>query len=162
MAWAKRFLAQYLQPKIRQKEERTVIRHVAVTVTVTPPVGTRVPPRAFTRDIVLLPKAGHGWGAIGMQVSTFFVSFLVAVCAAYGTQYATLPTMDSLSAWFAPFLFGWLIESGERQYIVWGYLFGAALMVAAAVVEMMIGIKAERRSLEDIAAPLSRLDADGG
>jgi MFS family permease len=58
----------------------------------------------------------------------------------------------------APFLFGWLIESGDRRYIVWGYLFGAALMVAAAIVEMVIGIKAERRSLEDIAAPLSQLE----
>ncbi len=61
----------------------------------------------------------------------------------------------------APYLFGRLIESGERHYIVWGYLFGAALMVGAAIVEMAIGIKAERRSLEDIAAPLSQVDGDG-
>jgi MFS family permease len=60
----------------------------------------------------------------------------------------------------APYLFGRLIESGERHYIVWGYLFGAALMVGAAIVEMAIGIKAERRSLEDIAAPLSQVDGD--
>ena len=59
----------------------------------------------------------------------------------------------------APWLFGWLIQSGDRSYIVWGYLFGAALMVGAALVELAIGIKAERRSLEDIAAPLSQLDS---
>jgi MFS family permease len=58
----------------------------------------------------------------------------------------------------APALFGWLIESGERLYIVWGYLFGAALMIGAALVELKIGVKAERRSLEDIAAPLSQVE----
>lgn len=102
----------FLQSNQPQEEEGAAIRRVAVTVTVTvtPPVGTSVSPKAFTRNIVLLPKAEHGWGAIGMQVSTFFVSFLVAVCAAYGTQYATLPTIDSLSSWFAPFLFGFSLD----------------------------------------------------
>ena len=57
-------------------------------------------------------------------------------------------------------MFGWLIQSGDRSYIVWGYLFGAALMVVAAIVEMAIGIKAERRSLEDIAAPLSQVSGN--
>ena len=57
----------------------------------------------------------------------------------------------------APALFGWLIESGERSYIVWGYLFAAALMLGGAAVELAIGVKAERRSLEDIATPLSRV-----
>ena len=31
-------------------------------------------------------------------------------------------------------------------------------MVGAAVVELLIGVRAERRSLESIAAPLSSLD----
>jgi MFS family permease len=57
----------------------------------------------------------------------------------------------------APALFGLLIASGERRYIVWGYLFGAALMVIAALVELAIGVKAERRSLESVTAPLSQV-----
>jgi MFS family permease len=57
----------------------------------------------------------------------------------------------------APWLFGWLIENGARPYIVGGYLFAAALMVGAAIVELMIGVDAERRSLEAIAAPLSQV-----
>jgi MFS family permease len=62
----------------------------------------------------------------------------------------------------APALFGVLIASGERRYIVWGYLFGAALMVIAALVELAIGVKAERRSLESVTAPLSQiLEGDG-
>ena len=56
-----------------------------------------------------------------------------------------------------PWLFGMLVEAGVRGHIVWGYLLGAGLMVGAAVVELLIGVRAERRSLESIAAPLSSL-----
>jgi MFS family permease len=57
-----------------------------------------------------------------------------------------------------PWLFGVLVENGARGHIVWGYLLGAGLMVGAAVVELLIGVRAERRSLESIAAPLSSLN----
>jgi hypothetical protein len=36
-----------------------------------------------------------------------------------------------------------------------GYLSAAVLMIFAAAMEALIGVPAERRSLEDIAAPLS-------
>jgi MFS family permease len=55
----------------------------------------------------------------------------------------------------APALFGVLIGSGERHHVMWGYLLAAALMLLAAGVEAAVGVKAERRSLESIAAPLS-------
>jgi MFS family permease len=56
---------------------------------------------------------------------------------------------------FAPLIFGAIIGSGSRNALFAGYLFGAALMICAAVVEAWMGVKAERRSLESIAAPLS-------
>jgi MFS family permease len=56
---------------------------------------------------------------------------------------------------FAPLLFGVLIGTGSANALFIGYLVGAVLMIAAAVVEAWIGVAAERRSLEDIAAPLS-------
>jgi MFS family permease len=55
----------------------------------------------------------------------------------------------------APYLFGALIGTGERTEVYLGYLFGAALMIGAAAVELAIGIKAERQSLENVARPLS-------
>jgi MFS family permease len=58
----------------------------------------------------------------------------------------------------APWLFGRLIASGERRQVVWGYLLGAVLMVGAAIAELVLGIAAERRPLESIAAPLSSAD----
>ena len=55
----------------------------------------------------------------------------------------------------APWLFGVLIGSGSRAAVSNGYAFGAALMLAAAAVEAWLGVDAERKSLERIAAPLS-------
>jgi MFS family permease len=55
----------------------------------------------------------------------------------------------------APSLFGLLVGSGERGAVFLGYLFGAGLMIGAAVVELAIGIKAERQPLESVARPLS-------
>lgn len=56
-----------------------------------------------------------------------------------------------------PWLFGVLIEGGNRSDIVYGYFLGAALMVVAAIVELCLGVKAECKSLEDVAPPLSSL-----
>jgi MFS family permease len=60
---------------------------------------------------------------------------------------------------FAPALFGSLIEasvkSNSRTPLFYGYLLGAALMIFAAVIEAILGVKAERQSLESIATPLS-------
>jgi len=56
-----------------------------------------------------------------------------------------------------PWLFGVLIEGGDRGNIVYGYFLGATLMIVAALVELVLGVKAERKALEDIAPPLSSL-----
>jgi MFS family permease len=57
-----------------------------------------------------------------------------------------------------PALFGALIQSHSRAAILWGYLLGGALMLAAAGVEAALGVAAERRSLEEVARPLSSAD----
>jgi MFS family permease len=57
----------------------------------------------------------------------------------------------------SPWLFGTLVGSGERGAVFDGYLFGAALMIAAALTELAIGIKAERQPLESVARPLSAI-----
>ena len=55
----------------------------------------------------------------------------------------------------APWLFGSLIGTGSRDNLFYGYLAAAALMFAAAIVEVAFGVAAERQSLEKIAEPLS-------
>jgi MFS family permease len=54
-----------------------------------------------------------------------------------------------------PALFGALIDTGSRTSVFAGYLFGAALMVAAAAVAWRYAIAAERKSLESVARPLA-------
>ncbi|TAL00685.1 MAG: MFS transporter [Rhodospirillaceae bacterium] len=54
-----------------------------------------------------------------------------------------------------PALFGALIDRGSRPEILWGYLLGGGLMMFAAAVEVFLGFAAERRPLEQVAAPLS-------
>jgi MFS family permease len=58
----------------------------------------------------------------------------------------------------APFLFGRLIGTGDvpdRNPLTWGYVIGAVIMIAGGVIAWCFGVDAERRSLEDIANPLS-------
>jgi MFS family permease len=55
----------------------------------------------------------------------------------------------------APLLFGWIIGTGSVTALFTGYLVAAGLMIFGAFTEAWIGVPAERRSLEHIAAPLS-------
>ena len=50
---------------------------------------------------------------------------------------------------------GWLISSGDRFDILWGYLIAATLMLIAAGTEWRLGFAAEGRSLEDVSSPLA-------
>ena len=59
----------------------------------------------------------------------------------------------------SPWLFGMLVGSGERGEVFLGYLLGAGLMIGAALVELAIGVKAERQPLESVARPLSALES---
>jgi MFS family permease len=54
-----------------------------------------------------------------------------------------------------PALFGALIDTGSRNSVFAGYLFGAGLMIAAAVIAWRYAIAAERRPLESVARPLA-------
>jgi MFS family permease len=57
----------------------------------------------------------------------------------------------------APTLFGLFIGTGRRSAVVLGYVLGAVLMWGAALVTLFFGVRAERRSLEDVASPLSEV-----
>jgi MFS family permease len=54
-----------------------------------------------------------------------------------------------------PVLFGALIDTGSRASVFAGYLFGAALMIAAAAIAWRYAVAAERRPLESVARPLA-------
>jgi len=79
-----------------------------------------------------------------LEARAFAIAFFYAIGTALGGA-------------VAPWLFGTLVASGERGAVFHGYLFGAALMIAAALTELAIGVKAERQPLEAVARPLSAL-----
>jgi MFS family permease len=121
-----------------------------------------------------------GWlfaqGVVGAvaQTALWSVNFFFASCAAsaaYLTVGECFPLevrARAISIFYAfgtaiggiagPAVFGALIETGARVEILWGYLFGGALMVFAAIVEGAIGVSAECVGLEDVARPMSRVE----
>jgi MFS family permease len=105
---------------------------------------------------------------IAWMVIFFFAS--AAASSAYLTVSETFPLEIralAIAVFFAvgtatggvigPLLFGALIDTGSRASLFGGYILGAALMIAAAVVELRFGIAAERKPLEDVARPLAAL-----
>ncbi|TDC85998.1 hypothetical protein E1193_01460 [Micromonospora sp. KC606] len=55
-----------------------------------------------------------------------------------------------------PVLYGHLIGAGgDPSRLFVGYLIGGAVMVVGGIVEIIFGVRAERRPLESVALPLS-------
>ena len=127
---------------------------------------------------VLLALSGYLFsiGALSAQGQTvawmvifFFAS--PAASAAYLTVGETFPLEvralaialfyaigTGLGGVAGPALFGALIDTGSRMSVFYGYLFGAALMIAAAAVAWRYCIATERRSLEWVAQPLASVE----
>jgi MFS family permease len=57
-----------------------------------------------------------------------------------------------------PAIYGYIVGTGSRTFLFWGYVLGAALMIFGGVTEALIGVSAERKSLEDVARPLACQD----
>ena len=105
--------------------------------------------------------------AIAWMVIFFFAS--AAASSAYLTVAETFPLEiralaiavfyafgTGLGGIIGPMLFGRLIETHDRGYLLIGYLIGAGLMLLAALVQSLWGVAAERKSLEQVARPLSQ------
>jgi len=106
---------------------------------------------------------------VGWSIVFFFAS--AAASAAYLTVSESFPLEaralaiaffyavgTAIGGVASPWLFGILVGSGERGAVLLGYLFGAMLMIGAAVVELAIGVSAERKPLEQVARPLSQVE----
>ena len=57
-----------------------------------------------------------------------------------------------------PLLFEKLAATGDPSQVALGYLIGAVVMAIGGLVELFLGVRAEKASLEDIATPLSAED----
>jgi MFS family permease len=61
-----------------------------------------------------------------------------------------------------PVIFGQLIGTGNPTNLFIAYLVGAGFMIFAAVVELLLGVRAEGQSLENVATPLTAIEEATG
>jgi MFS family permease len=103
--------------------------------------------------------ASAGASAAYLTASEIFPMETRALCIAF--FYAIGTAAGGITG---PLLFGALIEGASESkditQIAVGYFIGAALMVIGGVVEILLGVKAERQALESIARPLTAHEDD--
>ncbi|MGH2974149.1 MAG: MFS transporter, partial [Solirubrobacterales bacterium] len=58
-----------------------------------------------------------------------------------------------------PLLFGHLINTGSQSKVAIGFFVGAVVMAIGGVAELLFGVKAEQKQLEEVAEPLTATDA---
>jgi hypothetical protein len=79
-----------------------------------------------------------------------------------GQAIAVFFSVSQLAGAGATALFGALIGNGTNPGpLTAGYYLGAAVMFAGGLVAWFFGVNAERKSLEDVASPLSAVLAPG-
>jgi MFS family permease len=140
----------------------------------------RRPMIAFTYATSGLLLAGTGYlfaadalSATGLTLAWSVIFFFASAAAssAYLTVSETFPLEiralaiaffyaigTGVGGVFGPWLMGRLIETGSRYSVLAGYVLGALLMLAAALVAARWGVAAERKPLEHVARPLASAD----
>lgn len=117
----------------------------------------------FARELVSASQLTLCWSVVFFFASAAASSAYLTVSETYPLEIRALAIAvfysigTGLGGIAGPWLFGVLIDSGSRISVFGGYLFGAALMIAAGLIAWRFAVKAERRSLEDISKPLGAL-----
>jgi MFS family permease len=152
----------FLGPLLLGRLFDTLGRRVMITIT-------------YGASGVLLALSGYLFAIGVLSAQTQTIAWMViffcaspAASAAYLTVSETFPLEVralAIALFYAvgtgiggvagPALFGVLIDTGSRDSVFAGYLLGASLMVAAAIIAWRYCIAAERRTLESIARPLA-------
>jgi len=164
IVWA---LSNFAGPLLLGRLFDTVGRKPMITMTYT---GSAVV--AGVLAVLFITETGGVWTFIVVLAVAFFLASAGA-SAAYLTVSEIFPmeTRALAIAFFyamgtaiggitGPLLFGQLINSGQRDLVVWSFVIGAAVMAVAGLVELWLGVAAEQRPLEDLALPLTAADAE--
>ena len=134
---------------------------------------------AATYTVAGLGLIGAGYGfSIGalsaLQLSLLWSAIFFVASAAASSAYLTVSEIfpvemraiaislfyaagTALGGFIGPPLYGAIIEGGSRQALFAAYALAGVLMCAAAAVALWLGIDAERKSLEEVCAPLGAL-----
>ncbi|SDM26555.1 MFS transporter [Allokutzneria albata] len=94
--------------------------------------------------------ASAGASAAYLTVSEIFPLEIRAMAIALFYSVGT-----GLGGIIGPALFGVLVETGDPAAVAIGYYIGAGVMMLGGIVEIVLGVEAAQRSLEDVASPLS-------
>jgi MFS family permease len=129
---------------------------------------------AIVAALGVLLITGHltTWAFMGLVLGAFFLASAGA-SAAYLTVSEVFPMETralAIAFFFAigtatggivgPALFGQLIHGGNRHLVAIGFLIGAGAMALGGLAELLFGVRAEQRSLENIAKPLTAEEAE--
>jgi len=99
--------------------------------------------------------ASAGASAAYLTVSEVFPLEIRAMAIAFFFSVAT-----AIGGITGPLLFGILVGTKDPTNTMVGFLIGAGWLLLAAVTEAILGVPAEKTSLEEVAEPLSSEDAD--
>ena len=102
---------------------------------------------------VVLFFASAGASSAYLTVSEIFPMETRALAIAF--FYAIGTAVGGISG---PLIFAELVGTGKVGDTVLAFVIGAVLMIAAGIVEAVLGVRAEGRSLEDLATPLTATD----
>lgn len=115
----------------------------------------------FAADLMSATQQTIAWTIIFFFASAAAGSAYLTVSETFPVEIRALAIAvfyaagTALGGVLAPAFLGLLISTGERGWVFAGYLFGAALMIGAAVVQAIWGVAAEGKSLESVSKPLS-------
>ena len=106
--------------------------------------------------VVVLFFASTGASSAYLTVSEVFPMETRAMAIAF--FYAIGTAVGGITG---PQVFSRLVESGDVSQVALAFAIGAALMTVAGIVAILTAVQAERRSLEEIAAPLTSSPSPG-
>jgi MFS family permease len=123
--------------------------------------------------VFLLGNGLTTWSFMAFIIAIFFVASAGA-SSAYLTVSEIFPMETralSIAFFYAvgtaaggivgPLLFGHLIASGSQDQVAIGFFVGAVVMSIGGIAELLFGVRAEQKQLEDVAEPLTAEGVEG-
>jgi MFS family permease len=107
--------------------------------------------------VVTFFLASAGASAAYLTVSEIFPMETRALAIAF--FYAVGTAVGGITG---PLLFSHLIASGSRSQVAIAFYIGSAVMAIGGIAEVFFGVRAEQKSLEDVATPITAEDAEEG
>jgi MFS family permease len=115
----------------------------------------------FAADLVSVWQLTLAWAVVFFVGSAAASSAYLTVSESFPLEVRALAIAlfyaigTGVGGVIGPFLLGYLIDTGSRSSVFFGYLIGASMMIGAAIVAAFWAAAAERKPLETVAKPLA-------